>query len=241
MVKIAPPPIELMFDGPQTLEAYLANGEEFLAIFRDKGGLKLDDKILDVGSGTGRKTIPLTDYLTDKAKYYGIDVKKEGVDWCTENITAVCPNFTFQHIDVYSPGYNPTGTIAPSTFKFPFEDNTFDFVTLCSVFTHMQWDDLTNYLHEVYRVMKPGGRCLITYFLIVKNSPWDDSTIYYDVKNGKTASKEFPEQAIAFCAQPLMELYQETGFIIEQMHWGTWNYRWPGLSYQDIIIAIKGP
>ncbi len=40
------------------------------------------------------------------------------------------------------------------------------FVLLTSVFTHMLPQDMDNYLSEVARVLKPDGRCLITYFLL---------------------------------------------------------------------------
>lgn len=36
---------------------------------------------------------------------------------------------------------------------------------LGSVFTHMQHRDVVRYAKEVARVLKPGGRCMVTYFL----------------------------------------------------------------------------
>jgi len=37
------------------------------------------ENFLDVGSGLGRKTIPLTRYLNRDASYVGIDVSPEGI------------------------------------------------------------------------------------------------------------------------------------------------------------------
>src|SRR5262245_8434014 len=54
------PDVEAMFDGPPTLEEFKANGEEFLKIYREIAHLRPDEKMLDVGCGIGRKTLPLT-------------------------------------------------------------------------------------------------------------------------------------------------------------------------------------
>ena len=35
-----------------------------------------------------------------------------------------------------------------------------------SVFTHMRRREVANYLSEISRVLKPNGKCYITYFLI---------------------------------------------------------------------------
>ncbi|WP_374047825.1 methyltransferase domain-containing protein [Mangrovimonas sp. YM274] len=72
----------------------------------------------------------------------------------------------FKHIDVYNERYDPQGKVLASDFKFPFEANSFDFVFLTSVFTHMFEKYLENYLIEIRRILKPNGRCLFTFFLL---------------------------------------------------------------------------
>ena len=93
--------------------------------------------MLDIGCGIGRKTIPLTHYLTSEATYQGMDINRTGIEWCQEKMSAKFANFRFQQVDVYNKFYNPQGTVRPVDYKFPFESETFDFVTLVSVFTHM--------------------------------------------------------------------------------------------------------
>src|SRR6478609_6133826 len=68
------PAVAEMFDGPASLEEFKANGDEFLGIYKNICGLQADEAILDVGSGSGRKTIPLTTYLSAGARYEGIDI-----------------------------------------------------------------------------------------------------------------------------------------------------------------------
>ena len=76
------------------------------------------------------------------------------------------PNFTFTHVDVANRLYNPNGQLNPSEFRFPCVDSSVTFVVLGSVFTHMTPADVAHYLFEVARVLEPGKRCLISYFLL---------------------------------------------------------------------------
>ncbi len=239
------PAVEQMFDGPRSLEEFKTNGEEFLNIYKEICGLQPDDKMLDVGSGIGRETLPLTQYLNERAVYDGIDVTRAGIAWCREKITPRFPNFHFQRIDVYNRHYNPSGKYQPSEYKFPFADESFSFVMLGSVFTHMLPDDLENYLSEIYRVLKKGGRCLITYFLLNGESlrliEAGDSTLDLKYVFGKyrTVSHEVPEKAIAFDESWIRELYRKLGLKVMRLDYGSWCARENYLSYQDLILAVK--
>ena len=240
------PNVDAMFDGPRTLEAFKASGEEFLRIYKEVARLKPDERMLDVGSGIGRKTLPLTQYLNEQAFYQGVDITKAGIDWCRARITARFPNFRFLHIDVYNKHYNPDGKCRPSEYKFPFADESFDFVMLCSVFTHMRPDDVENYLSEIRRVLAPKGRCLITYFLLNEESDRlikaGSSTINFEhVCDGyRTESFEKPELAIAFDEKWIRCLYQKLTLTIQRVDLGSWCGRADYLSYQDLILATKG-
>jgi SAM-dependent methyltransferase len=75
-------------------------------------------------------------------------------------------NFQFYQIDIYDKHYNPAGHCKASEYRFPFPDDSFDFVMLGSVFTHMLPDGVRNYLSEIRQVLAPGGRCMISYFFL---------------------------------------------------------------------------
>jgi ubiquinone/menaquinone biosynthesis C-methylase UbiE len=244
---IAPlvPAVKDMFDGPQSLQEFKANGEEFLKIYKEICGLQPDEKMLDVGSGIGRKTLPLTQYLNDKAVYDGIDITKAGIEWCREKITPRFPNFRFQQIDVYNKVYNPLGKYPPSKYKFPFGDESFNFVMLGSVFTHMMPTDIKNYLSEVRRVLTKGGRCLISYFLLNEESlrliEAGESALdlKYVFDDYRTISREVPEQAIALDENLIRDIYRKLGLKIMRLDYGSWCGRANYLSYQDLILAVK--
>jgi len=239
------PAVEHMFDGPPSFEEFKANGEEFFKIYQEICELRPDEKMLDVGCGIGRKTLPLTQYFNDRAVYEGIDITKAGIDWCREKITPRFPNFHFQQIDVYNKEYNPHGKYQASQYKFPFADDSFSFVVLGSVFTHMMPDDLENYLSETHRVLTRGGQCLITYFLLNAESlrliEAGDGTLDFKYRFDyyRTTSREVPEQAIAFDESWITSLYGGMGMKVTRLDHGSWCGREKYLSYQDLILAVK--
>lgn len=240
------PPVELMHDGPQSYKEFKQNGEEFLRYYIGLCGLRPDEKILDVGSGIGRKTLPLVDYLNERGSYDGLELVKSAVEWCTERYTSKYPNFRFQHIDVFNAHYNPQGKFQASEYRFPFGDDEFDLVVLNSVFTHMLPAEVDNYLCEVARVLKPGGRCLISFFLLN-----DESIELLEQDKGmivlphaqppvRMQSREKPEEAIGFEVDHVLALYERCGLEIKQpIRYGYWCGRTEYLSCQDLIVATK--
>src|SRR5262249_28040969 len=139
---------------------------EFLGYFLQIARLRPTEDVLDVGCGIGRMAYSLTHYLEPTARYEGFDIVDQLVQWDQQTITSCFPNFTFHKVEVYNPQYNPSGTLKADEFAFPYESNRFAFVFLTSVFTHMRAPEVRHYLDEIYRVLKPGGRCLYTCFLL---------------------------------------------------------------------------
>jgi ubiquinone/menaquinone biosynthesis C-methylase UbiE len=209
------PAPEAMYDGPESYEAFKNNGEEFLKICVELCALRRDEKMLDVGSGMGRKALALTQYFGPGATYDGIELVKSGVEWCSNGIGK----------------------------RYP--DDTFTFVLLGSVFTHMLPADLANYLKEIGRVMAPGGRCLITYFLLDDDAlrqveQGKDAQGFKHVGPGyRTTSLEVPEEAIAFDEKWIRGLYETSGLKITRVEHGSWTGLSGRKSYQDIVIATK--
>lgn len=240
------PPVELMHDGPQSYKDFKENGVEFLRYYVELCGLQPTEKILDVGSGIGRKTWPLAGYLNDRGSYDGLELVKSAVEWCTEKYTSKYPNFRFQQIDVYNAHYNPEGKYQAAEYRFPFRDEEFDFVVLNSVFTHMLPAEVENYLREVARVLKRGGRCLISFFLLTEESIklLDEDKSMIVLPHAQTPvrmqSREKPEEAIGFEEEYVIELYERCGLeITGPIRYGYWCGRTQYLSCQDLIVATK--
>jgi ubiquinone/menaquinone biosynthesis C-methylase UbiE len=236
----------LPWDSVQLRLARRKTGEEFLRYFVDLAGLKPDEAVLDVGCGRGRMAVSLTRYLSRRARYEGFDIIPASIAWCSARISRCHPNFRFTLSKVFNAEYNPGGKAEACAYVFPYPDETFDFVFLASVFTHMLPKDLEHYLSEVARVTKKGGRCLITFFLLNEESlrlvaEQQSSQDFRHVLDGcRTTDPRLPETAIGYPETRVRDLFRRYSFGIEEpIHHGSWCGRKSYLSYQDIVVASK--
>jgi ubiquinone/menaquinone biosynthesis C-methylase UbiE len=221
-------------------------GEVLKRHFIDLGHLHPDHNVLDVGCGVGRVAIALTSFLSTKSEYWGLDITKSGIQWCRNEITARYPNFHFGWCDVYNKVYNPTGRQSAAAYIFPFADRTFDFVFLTSVFTHMLPKDFEHYLSESARVVKPGGTCFATFFLLNDESrklmAAGSSTARFghEIDGCWVADKNMPEAAVAYDEERVRQLYQKIGFHGDtSIFYGAWCGRASFVDYQDMIVARR--
>jgi SAM-dependent methyltransferase len=97
--------------------------------------------VLDFGCGCGRVTRYFHDYAGDVA---GSDVSAQAIDWCRANLR-------FGRFEV-------NGLAPPLAFA----DESFDLVYALSVFTHLTDDLQLAWRDELRRVLRPGGRLLLT-------------------------------------------------------------------------------
>jgi len=139
---------------------FALTGADCLNILTTHAGLTQGQALLDIGCGAGRIAHAL--YRSRlQVRYVGTDVDQVAIAQCR----ATLPSFEFHLINVENEVYNPTG-VEHASEAFPFEADTFDLVSLFSVFTHMTPDQLAAYATEIGRVLRPSGRCLFTTFLI---------------------------------------------------------------------------
>ena len=225
---------------------YNVIGEEFFRYFVEFGRLQPHHNVLDVGCGCGRMAVPLTGYLSEQAGYWGFDIMPESIAWCEKHIGARHRNFHFLLADIYNHAYNPQGRFQASEYWFPYLDNFFDLVFVTSVFTHMLADDMRHYVSQVSRVLKPGSRCLISFFLLNRDSrdllQSGRSTIAfpYEKTDCRIASLDTPEGAVAFDEDLVREVLSQRGLEIEDpIRYGGWCGRRPRQSYQDLVLAVK--
>jgi SAM-dependent methyltransferase len=210
-------------------------------------GLRPDIDVLDAGCGVGRIAHSLVHYLNPTARYEGFDVALPLVRWAQDNITARFHNFNFRRVDIYNKVYNPGGSIQGAEFCFPYEDESFDFVFSTSLFTHLLAADAHRYLDETYRVLRPGGRCFHTFFLLNQES---ESLI----RAGKSSlnlvhamgecfvhSAESPEGAVGYPERRMLKYIAKRGFTLRKKYLGEWCGRPERQFYQDVLILEKRP
>lgn len=239
------PPLYLMEDGNPDYTEFKQNGawafDRFAAC-----GLKPSDRVLDVGSGIGRKTLPLLEFLTT-GSYEGIDPIEKQVAWCSERITSRYPRFRFRRVDLWSKHYNPKGTIRPSEYLFPFGDSEFDFVILGSIFTHMFTEDVLHYISELSRLLRPGGKGFVTFFLLNAESEAlisghrSSQNLVYELENGSRADNTNRlETAVGHQESFVAEAFQSHGIKMEVTDYGSWCGR-TAQCYQDVARLTRLP
>jgi SAM-dependent methyltransferase len=232
------PPRRLWFVGSGD---FRAAGDDFRELLVSVGGLRPDDDVLDVGSGVGRVAVGLTGWL--QGRYQGIDIVRRGVEWCRQAITPRYPNFHFQVADLYNRHYNPAGRFPAHEYRFPFEDRSFDFVVLTSVFTHLLPADRDNYISEIARVLRPNGRCFATFFLLNEEARRSlqagrGSLGFRFRRPGYwTDNQRIPEAAVAYEEADVSEEFERNGLRISLARYGVWSGRSDGIGFQDVVVA----
>ncbi len=150
--------------------------------------------------------------------------------------------------DLYNKRYNPTGHYLAEEYTFLFAEESFDFIFLTSVFTHMLPEGVKNYLEEIARLLRPDGRAFITFFLLNEKQQMlaaqghNDIDFNYGSGPYRVRSEVVLESAVAYKEDFLRQLLPQCGLEISKpIHYGAWSGRVGGLSYQDILLVRPVP
>jgi ubiquinone/menaquinone biosynthesis C-methylase UbiE len=129
---------------------------EALRMRLERFGLKDGDYLIDVGCGSGRVAHALSrSKYRDTIRYLGIDIVPTMLEFAAEKCQR--PSWRFELI---------------VDLKIPEADERADMVCFFSVFTHLLQEESFIYLREAQRVLKPGGKIVVSYLDIGAPKHW---------------------------------------------------------------------
>jgi ubiquinone/menaquinone biosynthesis C-methylase UbiE len=216
---------------------------------------KNNNKILDVGCGTGLVSMAAQNYIGDNGVYIGLDINKDEIEFCKKHYKH--PNFIFKHTNSNNAFF--ARDQKETEIKWDLENNFFDLVSALSVWTHLNQNDSIYYFKEIERVLKNNGRAIITFFylddlyrksLIARKDitgkyhstsqlEWIFDKSAYESKEWFYPSKlDVPEKAIGVTEGGLDRLLKESGLELIEYYPGNWK-EIPGVFFQDILVFQK--
>lgn len=196
---------------------YLTASYDVWLYFFAEGLAKLDSHVVDIGSGAGKSAVALRDFgyngVRFTGKYHGFDIDPAMVEWCGRNFPD--DRFRFTRLDIGSSVYNPGGgREAKPPLAVP--DGTVDLVFSQSLFSHLLEADVEHYLAESFRVLRPGGAMMMTYFCPedmeaqgLLGGRW---TFEHRVGAALVENLEYPESAVAYSREWMEEAARRHGF-----------------------------
>jgi SAM-dependent methyltransferase len=191
-------------------EFYLESGVAEARRVVAKLGYTSDCRVVEIGSGLGRFATGLLREVGD-VDYWGFDAVEWWVDWCKKYIERRHPTYRFHHINVENELYNPGGVVKGDQFRFPLPDGHADIVYMWGVVTNMRFKDARNYIAEIGRLTRPGGRVFLTAWVeedVPEETVNPDDYVNYQL--------EGPLWVVRYQKAALFSLFEQHGLVVEQ-------------------------
>ncbi len=174
--------------------------EKFLAKKRSKMANSLippgyrKGRILDIGCGS----YPLFLLSVDFAEKYGLDKVNNN------------QKKTLQEHNIFFLEYN-----IEHQNNLPYQNNFFDVVTILAVFEHIEPKKTLVILNEIYRILKPGGICVLT-----TPSAWAVLPLKIMAKMRLVSPTELAEHKYAYKPLEIAAIFENTPFGKENLQCG---------------------
>jgi SAM-dependent methyltransferase len=196
-------------DAPNPNQGVGGDDEKFVAESQldllVQNGLKPNHKVYELGAGTGRLLIALSDYLQGAgAEYIGIEIVPDLVSIANSRISRMKNSKT---------NFKVIETLDSETFRPVFEP---DFIFAFSVFTHMEAEDIVLKLRQLRLISKPGTYGLFT-FLPLEHA-FGRANFSYEMRFD-TDSRYRRVRNISYTKDMAVALSQLAGWIVVSHSW----------------------
>lgn len=231
------------------------------------GDLRDAVRVLDFGCCTSPiaqafSVYPVKDL--NLVEYYGLDIDEKVIGWCRETF-AGANNFHFEHLRYDRPHYaladnailddvQASSTISTSFTNLNLPTN-FNIQLSGSVFTHLLFEEIVDYIRELAARVVPGGILINSMFVLDEKNlektvqrrretdtfpfpdrrffPLDDMTYIVNRENVRSAN--------GFRVEQVQSIYREAGLEIVDIMYGSWSQtlRSNPINYQDWVVARK--
>ncbi len=188
---------------------HLEIGSQFWLECFAKGYVTAEADIVEIGCGCGRIAMHLNaDYFS--GTYLGIDIDLEMIEYCRSHFPS--PQFSFRLSPHTSSTYRATDCSWQEDNLFTIAPDSKDFIYSTSLFTHLLEKEMAFYLQESFRALRYDGMIVMSFFCIEHveiGSPW---TFSHRIGNAYIDIETYPEAAIAYSKDYMIQLVRELGF-----------------------------
>ncbi len=192
---------------------FLKAGSDCWLTFLSRKYCTSTSDVVELGCGCGRIARALKEPWFE-GTYVGVDIDDEMLEYCWNNFPP--ERFKFVRSPHKSATYSATnphdGRLTIGHDLLISEPNSKDFVYAFTLYTHLLEKEVTDYLQETYRILRPQGIMYLNFLCIEHVELGGRYTFQHRRGNAYVESVRYPEAAVAYHEALMTGLATNCGF-----------------------------